>query len=633
MDFSYKKRSNHKLFDSLALLNVSQVQNYVPLYNKFFELTAANYASVNLNQPFYLAQVKEKTTENMFLATVQQQQQTIEDNKKTGLKRDLNVFFKFSPLLDPFKYMLGKYDLADPNLFALPTLEHTVSCHPKIRDVNNLAYVDSFFTYLTSQLLHTHQFVHGIDFYGSYLALKHNFAVNVFDDIENLQESVFFKDHYDQLFQFEVEDDKDIVLTGGSGLDGSRSNRRKIQILNNDSDNLLVNEDVDIVVENVVLDEDVAMAECNLETVTVLSTINENVSLLTVENLSLATTTTTTTISSNTSLSKSALSNTSCSSRSSNTDIDVDMDLTKVALDDHDVEMNKDEKDDEEDEDGYSTIDDDEDEDEDKMNVLIKTFPVQIIALECCENTLDALLMDLADDMKDDEWAAITLQILMILITYQQVFGLTHNDLHTNNIMYVLTDKPFLYYKVADDKVYKVPTFGRIFKVIDFGRAIYQFRGQTMCSDSYDQEHGDAATQYNCEPFLNPAKPILLPNPSFDLCRLGCALFDFLVDDIKDTKKVMHESAIKKVILSWCLDDKGRNVIYKNNGEERYPDFKLYKMIARTVHNHVPIKVLLENSDQQSGGVFAPFLISVQSKKYKKEKFDLMDITALPSYQ
>jgi len=30
------------------------------------------------------------------------------------------------------------------------------------------------------------------------------------------------------------------------------------------------------------------------------------------------------------------------------------------------------------------------------------------------------------------------------------------------------------------------------------------------------------------------------------------------------------------------------NVLYKNNGEERYPDFKLYKMIARIVHDHTP---------------------------------------------
>jgi hypothetical protein len=30
------------------------------------------------------------------------------------------------------------------------------------------------------------------------------------------------------------------------------------------------------------------------------------------------------------------------------------------------------------------------------------------------------------------------------------------------------------------------------------------------------------------------------------------------------------------------------NILYKNNGDERYPDFKLYKMITRCVHNHTP---------------------------------------------
>ena len=39
------------------------------------------------------------------------------------------------------------------------------------------------------------------------------------------------------------------------------------------------------------------------------------------------------------------------------------------------------------------------------------------------------------------------LQIIMTLITYQKVFDLTHNDLHTNNIMYNKTDKKYLYYQ------------------------------------------------------------------------------------------------------------------------------------------------------------------------------------------
>jgi hypothetical protein len=641
MDFSYKKRSNHKLFETLCpQLQVSQPQNYVPLYDNFFALTEANYGSVNLNQPSYLARIKAKESENVFQAEVVLN----DDNKSTkGVVRP--VFFKYSPLLDPIKYLMGKYDVRDPNLLALPTfpLSQAVS-HPKVLDVNNLAYVDSFFTYLTSQLLHRHGFQHGVDFFGSYLAQKHDFAVNVYDDIEYLQESTFFKEHYDTLFRFDEADDKDLVFNGSGG---SRSQqKRKLCIASDDDDNsepLQVVEDllaVDIVYE--------------VESLPVATTSDDLCAIDLVEEGSLAPLAPEVLMAPEVPseptekqrASRLSSTSSSCSSRSSNTDNeDVDMEdvnnMQNLSISDDqppadekddnmEIDGNDEGADDNDDDDAdYSTIDGSDGAAEDKLLVRIHTFPVQVIALECCTDTLDALLLQVADDLKDTEWAALVMQILMMLITYQHVFGLTHNDLHTNNIMYVETDQPFLYYKVAADRYYKVPTYGRLFKIIDFGRAIYKFRGQTLCSDSYDPLHGDAATQYNCEPYMNPAKPRIDPNPSFDLCRLGCALFDFLVDDIADTKKVMAASPIKAVMLGWCFDDKGRNIIYKNNGEERYPDFKLYKMIARTVHNHVPAEVLRNNA------VFDQFLVGKKKLKQLLTGGDVavMDLTALPSYQ
>ena len=71
--------------------------------------------------------------------------------------------------------------------------------------------------------------------------------------------------------------------------------------------------------------------------------------------------------------------------------------------------------------------------------------------------------------------------------------------------MYVPTEKQFLYYSL-NDITYKVPTYGKIYKIIDFGRSIYKFNGQTMCSDSFHPK-GDAASQYNCEPYLDNNKP------------------------------------------------------------------------------------------------------------------------------
>jgi len=211
------------------------------------------------------------------------------------------------------------------------------------------------------------------------------------------------------------------------------------------------------------------------------------------------------------------------------------------------------------------------------------------------------------------------MQIVLTLIVYQKAFSFTHNDLHTNNIMYVNTEAEFLYYKY-NKKTYKVPTYGRIFKLIDFGRSIYRFHGKTFCSDSF-APGGDAATQYNCEPYMNDNKPRLDPNPSFDLCRLGCSMYDFLIDE--ETADEMDP--FQKIVYNWCCDDNDKNILYKKHGEERYPNFKLYKMIARTVHHTTP-------QEQLDYPFFNEFAISAKELKKLVQYITVIDIDGIPSY-
>ena len=201
----------------------------------------------------------------------------------------------------------------------------------------------------------------------------------------------------------------------------------------------------------------------------------------------------------------------------------------------------------------------------------------------------------------------------MTLIIYQKAFHFTHNDLHTNNIVYKNTDIEFLFYQF-ENKQYKVPTYGKIFKIIDFGRSIYTFQNKLFCSDSFSL-NGDASTQYNFEPFYNKKKRIIEPNYSFDLCRLGCSIYDFIIDEEK--YKEMDE--FQKTIHRWCLDDNNKNVLYKSNGDERYPNFKLYKMIARTVHKHTP-------QEQLQHKFFNQYLC-----KNNEEK-NIMNIDTIPCY-
>jgi hypothetical protein len=257
-------------------------------------------------------------------------------------------------------------------------------------------------------------------------------------------------------------------------------------------------------------------------------------------------------------------------------------------------------------------------EEEEKLYATINKFPVQVIAMECCDDTLDNLI--LTSDLTNEEWIAALMQIIMILITYQQVFSFTHNDLHTNNIMYNDTNEKYIYY-LYKKQYYKVPTFGRVFKIIDYGRSIYKCNGQIFCSDSF-QSSNDASTQYNTEPYFNSSKPRLDPNYSFDLCRLACSMFDFVVNNLDDIKDVSKCEPHVRIINEWCLDDNNINMLYKTNGAERYPGFKLYKMIARCVHKHVP-KAQLERPE------FAKFLVS---KSNVKRSAPLINIDDMPSY-
>ena len=270
--------------------------------------------------------------------------------------------------------------------------------------------------------------------------------------------------------------------------------------------------------------------------------------------------------------------------------------------------------------------------DDEQIIVKIKDFPIQAILLEKCISTLDRIMM--TDELTKEEWSSILFQIIMTLIMYQKMFEFTHNDLHTNNVMFIETTEEFLYY-FYEDQYYKVPTYGRIFKIIDFGRAIYKFRGELICSDSFHPK-GDAATQYNFPPYYNPDKPTVEPNFSFDLCRFACALFDYFIYDLRKVEKLCKSDPIIKLIVKWTTDDKGRNVLYKSNGEERYPDFKLYKMISRSVHGHIP-------SNEIHNTLFDTYKIT--HKKYKKHatmsaKFlkdgrnthILMNVDTLPNY-
>ena len=221
---------------------------------------------------------------------------------------------------------------------------------------------------------------------------------------------------------------------------------------------------------------------------------------------------------------------------------------------------------------------------------------------------------------KEERWTAWIFQVLAALTVAQQTFDFVHNDLHTNNIMWVNTEDEYLYYHIAGaaggDRTYRVPTFGRLFKIIDFGRATFRVPGSNAGGhiwfpDAYAPD-GDAHDQYNFGPYYDASSPKLGPNKSFDLCRLAVAMLETLWEPLHTRRRAESEFDLPKRILTrepghiqyetasplwnlmwlWLIDDEGCNVLRTSSGSTRYPGFDLYTAIARDVHNAVPAQQL-----------------------------------------
>ena len=555
-----------------APFQIADLQNYHPIYHEFFELTPNNYNSISLNHKYHFLDLHKiyDLTNNVTLSK--------------------ESFIKFSPLLDPVRFLIGKYlkKEENPNLTELPAIDKTV--FPKLQTIHNASYVDNFFCYLSSQLLNNHGFIHGIDYYGSFLGIQEKFKMNILDDIDYLNQSEYFLKNRNIMYEIDEYEDPFSNF-------GSRRNKHRLDIHNNTEISHISIEDLEIINDNE--NENSENSENN--------TLEKETKELLYEK--------------NNSENENSEDDDSSNNSEMNYTSDDDSEGSETSEESEESEESEGSETSEESE-GSETSEESDDSDESEESeeksifAYIKNFPIQMICLEKCDGTIDELFSK--GKMDEINSASALFQIVMNLIAYQKSFHFTHNDLHTNNIVYIKTEIEYLYYKY-NGKTYKVPTYGKIYKIIDFGRAIYKLNGKIYCSDSFDVA-GDASTQYNCEPFFNEKKPRLEPNFSFDLCRLGCSIYDFILDEIMDENEEIDD--LQRTIIRWCSDDNNKNVLYKKNGEDRYPNFKLYKMIARSVNKHVP-------SSQLDDPYFSQFLYE---KNNILEINNIMDIDSLPCF-
>ncbi len=460
-----------------------------------------------------------------------------------------NVFVKRIHLLSPIDYMEGEYVIPDEGALPAPS-ELWKTALAKINDPLNEAYVDALFAACASRLVSSKRSPHWCKSFGTFSSRVSNYIFNITDDYESLRHLPWWRRNqrlgiFSLVKNEEQEEEHDRFLTTGiSNIDSDDF----IEIQDNESSESAVATPSNEIVSHI---------EPTVDTTTpIINLAAPKLRLKPLES-----------------------SESSESSESGSGDDDYDSDESEEFM----------------------------------QYVEFKDFPVQVTLLERADGTMDELL-DSEDEedtamleTKDARWGAWLFQVIAALSCAQYYYGFVHNDLHTNNVMWSETSEPYLYYRIhkkgGEPYVLRVPTYGKLMKIIDFGRATYHLPDPAgfFIPDAFFPGN-DAATQYNCEPFYDAKEgPRVEPNPSFDLSRLSVSLLESLYtarpDAAKPIKIMSKEgskiysetvSPVYNMLWEWLLDDSGKNILRTPSGSERYPDFDLYRAIAAEVHKAVP---------------------------------------------
>lgn len=548
--------------DISTFSDIQYHQRYFPALEHFENISQSAQFEKNLELPsrFQIAKWLTKKDDKIWKASVKDTYQILESTSSLNTPDKVeNIFVKTVHLLDPIDLIREFYCTKQSHPLmphSSELIDYTVD---RLQTTNNQAYVDTIANFILSRFRECDLTPNGVLFYGTINGISSSYQYNVTDDYESYRNKKWF-------------------------WRGIKNNNIEFNVMLDDDDMKEI-EDMKEIYDEIIT---CPFNETELEEIDSDSDCESDEELLDISRFDLEDVQSVKSVSSLKSFNFESGSDTASASNSAACS---------------DSESN--------------SGDEDEEDDEADIGIYlnIKNIPVMKIFQQAQEGTMDELLdEDVIDDQLrgtqgwEARWIAWLFQVIATLSFLQSTIDFTHNDLHTNNIVWKETDKKFLYYRSKSGKVWRIPTYGKIFSIIDFGRSIFKLgRKRWISSDHFP--NNDASEQYNFGPFYDKTQPKVLPNYSFDLARLSVSLLDGLFDEKPDKKKgkcnilsqekdwIVHEtkSQLFNLLWLWTIDDDGKTIYEDEFGEPRFPGFDLYSHIAHHLHSAVP-KQQLEKS-------------------------------------
>ncbi len=206
-DFKVFRRSVHNTFD------MKEVQLYQPYFSLYFHIhnTKESHKRIDIQRRYRITQVLDTQSSKHYTSNTTHQCIVYDTKQKTIHNK--NLFCKCIPLLDPVHFMMNKYSNLIHRNPLLPSC-YISNTQSKINDMCNSAYIDTFMSFLCSEITINDILPSFPIFYGSVNGIKETFNYDLTDDYHDYKNDKWFHKNLGKTYSIDMyvsssEDDDD----------------------------------------------------------------------------------------------------------------------------------------------------------------------------------------------------------------------------------------------------------------------------------------------------------------------------------------------------------------------------------------------------------------------------------------
>jgi len=197
--------NSNKLFMNSCkkYLNIKDPQIYFPIMSLYFYIHNTKNANkiIDINRRLYLLEFNELLDSKYFNSNTIHRCSIYDSINNT--KNNKDIFTKCIPLLDPMHYMMNNYYTENNNNKLLPN-NYIYNTQTKINNMNNSCYIDTFFSYIVSELTINNISPSFAIFYGSINGVKNDYKLDITEEYHEYHSEKWFDKYLGKLFNINL---------------------------------------------------------------------------------------------------------------------------------------------------------------------------------------------------------------------------------------------------------------------------------------------------------------------------------------------------------------------------------------------------------------------------------------------